>query len=272
MKTLKATILCITSIFCIVSVAFSGITLFTSPSRSSNNFLLEIDFRNANFNALYKPVPYRELTISDTRLDDIYRFGLWGYCSGALNTSTGDFVKKTCSESKQRYKPDIGSLLQYNYIEGGQGTYTGFDVGSYFASISTDDFENGFNGIYAGFIISLIELVLVGALILSIFISLRLELILWPLVLASSMAQWVSITIGLALTAKGYNSVDLVFDQHFLSWSITSRHSNSLLKFGWIGMAMSLIALISLSVVFVLLIMHKRKNQAVFCVRKEEPC
>lgn len=229
--------------FCLslVSLVLSGEILFRSPSNTASNYIIEVNFTGTDFNAIYNPRPYRELDITDTRLDPLYRFGLWGFCSGKL--VDGEFVINKCSGSRERYEINIGYLLASSYISRQNAVSSVkpglvFDM-SYYKS-------TGFNGIFSGFILSITEFFLMQLiLILHLFGSKILLCLLIP-AFCINIATIISLIIGITVSTSVYSNLNNYILQNYSSLGITSTFTVNLTVIGWVTVGLDVLVLLVL--------------------------
>ncbi|CCH41401.1 putative membrane protein [Wickerhamomyces ciferrii] len=258
----------------ILTTIFSALTLF----QNKNDSYLNIDLSNVKLDYVYSfsnSANNDTLTLwQNTTLAESYSFGLWGYCP---NEDSDRFIMNNyCSPAKLNFYPNIKELLaNHAIIQGGQ----------YFTAKSTPALDGHYpksinhqatNGILASFILSSIEFfaILIGLITISFILKFRgtyLRIIILSIITIISLAQWISITIGMAAFKKLSSSMLSLLKNSYDVLGIKGTELNSpVFRYGWVSLALGLVNLLYLVSYLTLEILELSKLNPTKEASKEE--
>jgi hypothetical protein len=228
--------------FTCLAIIFSGLSLFISPSRTTKDYLLELNLENANFTLIANLWPPRQVYYNGNLFKyAIYKFGLWGYCAGSRDLTdikVGSFLEGVCSPKVMRYDPEVYSLLTTSISLKGNDSYMTISIPSNFPKTGSKS-RTAFNSLLGGFVVSALNAahMLIGLPLLWIFPrAIHGIFICWFIL---GLIQWICLIVGMTNVESLYNSLLSFFETNNQEYAIHAVKGDVWYRFGWVAMSMA---------------------------------
>lgn len=248
----------------VLAIILSGVQVFSNPSRSPQRYLLEFDISQANFSALYPltPTPDDELTISNTSFtDNVFRFGLWGYCSGSRTVNsaglvnTGSYRANGCTSSHSHYKIDIPALLSNNF-----DTPSGYSLNEDWPRVSKLNRKANtiYNSALGGFVLACLTtaLLLIG-LPVGFFFPFALYVV-YIVGMVFTFIQWICMVVASGTAQKLLDDLSNTYTSE--TYRTVADKGHTWLGISWTAFVFSVLLFVSLSIALVGKIMIDRRE------------